>query len=1073
MDRKQFKFWQKIIALILTLTVLVQPAFGVYALAQEITPSPEPTQAQELSESTQVPQPTLEPTSEPQNTQIEPTGAINEPNPSPSITAANEDTAGSNEANASDSQTTTVTNNNDTEVVNDVNAVSNTGNNEINPSANSGEAPTPTTTPELTQDSLSKTPTPAEITSASEESATSTADSADPTPSPEVLPTSSAVQPTGTPGENTGGSLTDPEVTPTPTDVAAESLSATPTPSAETPPTPGPVAENIETPADSQNQALCTSQEETAVGNDNEANVNNAVTGEASSGQNSTTGEAPEIETGDTSVEANLANITNLNLVGEDFWAEVFNLLGVNNGDLDFSSIDMQQKLNEAMATVMARNLSTGNGSVNIAGADFLNSLVVSNNNIATVANVLDLSAISGQNTAVGGDGVVNTGNASVTANLFNLINTNLIGNNFWFGVFNIFGEQNGDLILPYELQFLQTEKETETETEGVAAINQNAGVNSQNLAVASESDITKVNNNNEATVTNDVDLLADSGTNTAGVGGSAEIKTGDASTKVDIRNFVNTNIFGGKFVFLLINVFGQWQGMLLNWWGKTETSNGSVLAVGQLPPAPQPTEDGSVTATNQNTGDNSQNLAEASSTTSLEVTNNNQATLTNEIKGEAISGQNDVYGDSGKVQTGNSSVVANIANFVNTNIVGNNFFFGIINIFGKFTGNILFPRPDLELSKSVDKNTAAPGETLTYTITYKNIGRVWAKDVVITDNFPAGINFVSASNGGVFEGGKVIWKIAKINPGEVGGLSVTINIVNSGFSDGTQLINQALISTSTDEPNKGNNQGSANTIIKIASAEQNTDGNGNGANGNGGVGGNSNAAGSSSSGSAETCIPPEAPKVPTLLSAENVSSTEVKLSWTAVDRASYYLVAYGQTSKNYVYGSPNVGNVTSYIVGGLTPGQTYYFVVAAVVDNGCPVAGLFSNELSNSNYSGTLGLKEVLAQEGEIGEGASAETGEVAGAETKSCPWWWIVLGAGTLSLAGFYGLVILKAKSLKYWWLVAPLTALLAFLGDKIAHHWWVPGQYCQYIPWGGLAIGSVESLGFKILEKRKAGK
>jgi len=1037
MGRKHYLLMQKIIAVILTVVFLCQPIlFGAGVLAEgELTPTPtaEPTQAPETT-----PEPTTEPQSTPSPSDSEGSGqATEDPSTLNNITP----TPTPNSAAAQDTQTTEVINNNQAEVNNDVNSEANTGDNVVGsyePTA------TPTNFFEGGQEGITPTEDPQNSVSSSSE----------PSLTPTLLSTCSEPQPTQTPLENSGEQSNS---------TAAETESTIPTPTVlpSAPPTPGPVAENIETPDNSSNTALCTSQAETIVTNNNDAVVDNSLTDTASSGGNVAVGETPEIETGDSSVQADLANVVNLNLIGQDFWSEVFNLLGVNNRDLDFSSLDMQQQFNEAILAVLAKNENTGDGSINTATANFLRSIIVSNNNIASVTNTLNLSAVSGQNTGVGGEASVDTGDASVTANLFNLINTNLVGNNYWFGVFNIFGEQNGDIILPYELQFLLSGSEGSMDQ--VSAVNDDTGEGSQNQALASNSLTTTVNNTNGADVENTVNVLADSGSNTA-VGKSGEITTGNAVAKVDIRNFVNTNIFGNRFVFLLINVFGEWKGALLNFWGNTASDGKTVLAVGQLPPVPQPGEDSQIAALNQNTGDNSQNSAQGSTVNSLEVTNNNKADLTNEINGQAISGQNEVYGKNGKIQTGNSSIVANIANFVNTNIIGNNFFFGIINIFGKLTGNIFFSRPDLEVSKTADKSEAALGQVITYVITYKNVGRGWAKDVVIIDILPNGLNFLSASNGGVFENGKVTWKIGKINSGEGGSFTVTAS-VNGSLTEGTQLANQAAVTTSTDEPNKGNNQSVATTTVKIASLP---------AGESGGVGGSSADSASSppseSEGSGQACTLPEVPKAPILVSATKISSTEVKLTWETVNRADYYLIAYGQEPGKYLYGSPNVGKVTSYTVGGLTAGKTYYFAVAAVAGSGnCSAAGPFSNELK-SGLGTVLGAEEVLAQEGEIGEAASTQEGEVAGATTPVCPWWWIVLAVDAAALAGFYAFGLRKAISPKLWWISVPGLALLAYLADKFAHNWWIPSQYCQYVPWAGLVVGGIESVAFKFLKKGK---
>lgn len=83
----------------------------------------------------------------------------------------------------------------------------------------------------------------------------------------------------------------------------------------------------------------------------------------------------------------------------------------------------------------------------------------------------------------------------------------------------------------------------------------------------------------------------------------------------------------------------------------------------------------------------------------------------------------------------------------------------------------------------------------------------------------------------------------------------------------------------------------------------------------------------------------------PQLISAFSNGPNKITLTWTsATGPLTHYLVAYGIASKQYIYGNPNVGNTTSYAVGSLTEGKTYYFVVSAV--NGCR-PGNFSNEIS------------------------------------------------------------------------------------------------------------------------------
>ncbi|HUD09891.1 MAG TPA: fibronectin type III domain-containing protein [Patescibacteria group bacterium] len=94
-------------------------------------------------------------------------------------------------------------------------------------------------------------------------------------------------------------------------------------------------------------------------------------------------------------------------------------------------------------------------------------------------------------------------------------------------------------------------------------------------------------------------------------------------------------------------------------------------------------------------------------------------------------------------------------------------------------------------------------------------------------------------------------------------------------------------------------------------------------------------------------------PGTPQLTSAVANGNSQIMLTWTDVaNPVSYYLVSYGIAAGQYIYGNPNVGEqgTTSYTVGNLAKGTTYYFVVKAV--NGC-TPGSFSNEVSATTAGG------------------------------------------------------------------------------------------------------------------------
>lgn len=106
-----------------------------------------------------------------------------------------------------------------------------------------------------------------------------------------------------------------------------------------------------------------------------------------------------------------------------------------------------------------------------------------------------------------------------------------------------------------------------------------------------------------------------------------------------------------------------------------------------------------------------------------------------------------------------------------------------------------------------------------------------------------------------------------------------------------------------------------------------------------------------------------QAPTTPTLISVTRTSPTTAELVWTAASPVTHYTISYGTSTGNYQFGVPNTGNTTSFVVGGLDPNTTYYFVVYAV--NDCAPSGP-----SNENFGG-----QVL----------SAQTGEVLGATTDT----------------------------------------------------------------------------------------
>lgn len=91
----------------------------------------------------------------------------------------------------------------------------------------------------------------------------------------------------------------------------------------------------------------------------------------------------------------------------------------------------------------------------------------------------------------------------------------------------------------------------------------------------------------------------------------------------------------------------------------------------------------------------------------------------------------------------------------------------------------------DLELVKEVIPETAAPGDTVEYTITVTNQGPDAATGVEVEDILPEGVQFIQdtivAATGSVFDEVEGIWFIGDIAVGEVATLTIEAEVVDTG----------------------------------------------------------------------------------------------------------------------------------------------------------------------------------------------------------------------------------------------------------------------------------------------------
>lgn len=218
------------------------------------------------------------------------------------------------------------------------------------------------------------------------------------------------------------------------------------------------------------------------------------------------------------------------------------------------------------------------------------------------------------------------------------------------------------------------------------------------------------------------------------------------------------------------------------------------------------------------------------------------------------------------------------------------------------------------------------------------------------------------------------------------------------------------------------------------------------------------------------TCNDPT-PATPVDLVA-TATGSNVLLTWNAiVEPFTSYLVAYGPSADNILYGNPNIGISTSYTVGGLTPGAQYCFYVRA--QNGC-MPGSPSNTIC-VNTGSTVPIAETIPPTGfqpevlgqqdtspSIAQGF-ADIGDIKGVENESCSRYYIPL---LFIIALLVNALYLKDEDNTNLFLPS-LVSLTAFLIDWFilsksccrVHH-----LYCRYFWIGNILAVLVPRFAFK---------
>ncbi|MCD6500633.1 DUF11 domain-containing protein [bacterium] len=460
------------------------------------------------------------------------------------------------------------------------------------------------------------------------------------------------------------------------------------------------------------------------------------------------------INTGNVNLVVGVFNTVNSNLIDSDFSQFLLNIFENLEGDIDLS---------DKIGSSTQESCSSTTNCFNFV-----------NNNQGEIENNVLVEGVTGNNSANSrnGNAAIKTGNANAVLNIFNSLNSNIIGSNWTQLIINVFGDWMGDLVFPGKEEMEEFVNQNSSQCGG--------GCGNTNIV-----------NSNEGQIENEVYVAANTGGNQAN-GSSTVIRTGNANVKTNNLNIVNSNLQDNNWLFIGINNFGKWEGNIFSlppWLKMSEDSNGIRIY-----------------------NVDSCDFNEATGTNSLNIVNDNSGFIKNSIIVNVSTGNNSANAGGGQatIETGDVNVLTNLVNVLNSNIINNNLLFGTINVFGNWQGDLAFGRPDLWIAESAvtSPNPAEPGGTITYTLNYFNNGNADATKVTIVDDFDERYLSIADPGDGIVKEnpGEIQWNIGDVPAGGSGTVSYTVLIDPEIPYGTTYLTNQSEITSFEDDWNKEDN---------------------------------------------------------------------------------------------------------------------------------------------------------------------------------------------------------------------------------------------------------------------------
>ena len=214
------------------------------------------------------------------------------------------------------------------------------------------------------------------------------------------------------------------------------------------------------------------------------------------------------------------------------------------------------------------------------------------------------------------------------------------------------------------------------------------------------------------------------------------------------------------------------------------------------------------------------------------------------------------------------------------------------------------------------------------------------------------------------------------------------------------------------------------------------------------------------------------APTTAPTLELTALANQRVRLNWSTVAGATHYVIQYGPSDGNWLYGVPNTGLTTSYIVSDLPPGQRAYFQVAGV--NDCAI-GPWSPSRYRTVSGSVLGaitetVDRVLGLNTQSSNQSDPEANltQVLGLKNSCEPvqWWWPII---IQILGGIIWLLLSRRGSLPLSVLGTILIGILAFVLHRLFGCGCNPVIWCRYLTLGLVLIALTQLILIRLIQRK----